>query len=454
MSTITFDFVDPRNKIIMNFSNDYGTSFQLQMAVNIAFQGTSLSLNMQSNSASALLPVVVDGVTNSVAIPNNSSFADIVLATGLTDGWHELSFNIQGVAGGSMFITKTASLKVTGATPAIRAPNGFDLFVLGLSSTFQQYALAPGWGGSSYGCIYRLYSTSSIIMTGRMSSIRVFTIGANQPISVYVDGVLAGTQTVAANVWGYATFTGLDASKDHTYEVVYVYRGTSGLGCLLYALAAGGPTTNSIVLYPPPPSKPTIVGIGDSLTDTNECNSSMTTNGWFWRFSRQLGVQPHNIAIGGSSLDSNGAVVPAVVAPVSPPPALITIQWGTNDRNTGYTASQFGAAYSTLIAALVADCPNSVILCMAIFQYADSDTYNQAIQTAVASAANPNVIYQSTYGWFTSADTCDGTHPTYAGHTKILNKMLAVLPAAVTRQLTAQAAATDVVNNNAGLFAN
>jgi len=398
------------------------------------FEGTSCTVNMTGQSAGASVGVSIDGgAFNPVAVGNNS-FADVSVASGLSDGWHTVQLNCAGVPSG-LAVTSANSVKVTGATPNIRRSQGFDLYVLGNASNLSSYLLAPGWAVTANwsGGLQRLRSTSSVFFFGRAATLQFWMYGEGFQIQCFVDGHLVQTNTPSGSAWQMTRFDNLDATKDHVYEVCFVYRG--GVGAFFYAFAAGGPTSGTLVALEPPEQRIAVAGLGDSLIDTNECNSSVTTNGWFWRFCREYNVQPHNWGIGGSSAGANGtANTAAMLAGVSPPPALLFIQWGTNDRGS-YTAGQFQTNYAAVLASIAAAWPTTLIYCMSIFQYADADSYNAAIVAAIASTLttypSSSIKFLSTAGWFVSGDTCDGTHPTISGHTKILAAATAAMAAVI-----------------------
>jgi len=112
----------------------------------------------------------------------------------------------------------------------------------------------------------------------------------------------------------------------------------------------------------------------------------------------------------------------------------VFVMMGQNNDATTFVE----ATYLTNLNSLKTSHPNATIYAMGVLNALSGGgagetrtTINGRIASAVTSAG-ARVVYVDTTGWIDpsdAADTADGIHPTYAGHTKIRDAMIAVLEA-------------------------
>lgn len=182
-----------------------------------------------------------------------------------------------------------------------------------------------------------------------------------------------------------------------------------------------------------------VLVIGDSITegyknlnDTAATDADMSASDWGWAYllGRELGVEVGVVGFGGQGLLAGGVGgVPAVpssygylysgVARTWGGFAAIVINEGEND-GSGSTIS----AYTTLLNGLIAANPGVPIFAMRPF------SGNQAanVQAACAACANPGIVhYVDTTGWFNTAWSVDGQHPSMSANATTLAPLLANL---------------------------
>jgi lysophospholipase L1-like esterase len=169
-----------------------------------------------------------------------------------------------------------------------------------------------------------------------------------------------------------------------------------------------------------------IVTLGDSITDGTLTWSERLVNAYRYGCNRYFkrAIAGGKIMSGAQSMDVQ------TLAAASDDADYILILLGENDT----ASDDLTTEYQENITELATSNTRATIYCMGVTpsSSADRDTKNTKIAAAVAGAvlAGANAVYWNTDGWIDYAtETSDGVHPTAAGAIKIMNRVLALLPA-------------------------
>lgn len=187
-------------------------------------------------------------------------------------------------------------------------------------------------------------------------------------------------------------------------------------------------------LLEPPPARPRLLAVGDSISHgTGQGSASART--WPWLCAQALGLELHNVAVGGS------LTTPAVAGMVAGLEAeVITVLYGFNDWNRDGALEPFRARYRTLVSTLAADHPQARVLCITPITATRTqpghhlgtslDQYRAAVQAVVAAlraAGQQRVEVMDGATATTAADLADGVHLTPAGAERLAQAVAARL---------------------------
>jgi hypothetical protein len=108
---------------------------------------------------------------------------------------------------------------------------------------------------------------------------------------------------------------------------------------------------------------------------------------------------------------------------------VVVINLGTNDSNFGVGSADFQSRYTAFLQNIRGKYPNADIFAMRTL-YAYYATETEAAVNARLSAGDTKVHYINTDGWVIpspSTDFADYSHPSDAGHVKIMNRLVPIL---------------------------
>lgn len=197
---------------------------------------------------------------------------------------------------------------------------------------------------------------------------------------------------------------------------------------------------------PPPPARPLIEFVGDSIT-TGTGPPGMGTVNWAWNTAEALGCDHVQIAFSGVALTSAFGCSTKVGMDVqyfrlknfnhagdSPPvpwdfsytPRVVVINLGQNDQCGGEPDATMTASYVRFVRGLRAKFPSAQIVALRPF----GGPYEKAVRAAARSliaAGDARVRYIDTTDWLASADYGDGIHPNASGNLRILGELAPLL---------------------------
>lgn len=262
------------------------------------------------------------------------------------------------------------------------------------------------------------------------------------PVRLAVDGVDVASATLAnTSSWGNTSglFTGLDGANEHEYLISF------GNNAFVDKVVITG-SVNTAALA----EHPVIACYGDSITLGHANTGNDATLSYAHKLGLLLGYQPVNRGIGSTYVTNQGPLsgsirtgdvtgIGTTFSPASGPvPSVVLILYGVNDVDSGsITATAFGTAYSTMLAAIRAGLPGATIVCEAILRantLADTfqDPFNAKIAEVVAAMSDPKIMYK--HGGYDAYDpeVGGGIHPTGSGYTPIAAAFHADILAALT----------------------
>jgi lysophospholipase L1-like esterase len=257
------------------------------------------------------------------------------------------------------------------------------------------------YGGSTYPYLYKCvagtYTTlvsTTAVSCGATSRLGIYKVGTS--VSMWYGGAQVGTTQTISDVPAAARHGIFSTHAGNQLAAFCVHKGPM-----------------KIVAF-----------LGDSITSSGATQwSHLVPNSTkYGTANAKNHAAPGNSIIG--SMDAQTAAAATDNADV------IFVALGTNDNNdAGITAE-----YQENLVEIAGTNANAKIYCLGIWPKT-SDAYraanNTRIQTAVtnAAAAGVNCTYWNTDGWIDpSTETSDGLHPTTAGHIKIRDRVLALLP--------------------------
>jgi lysophospholipase L1-like esterase len=197
-------------------------------------------------------------------------------------------------------------------------------------------------------------------------------------------------------------------------------------------------------LSPPAISSRRIEFLGDSITQGVRAlgpeigvNGSDATKDYAWLVGKAFRANFRQVGFGAQGIlkMGNGQVPPAGAAlglnfagsPIDPSfvPQVAVVNQGTNDALTGVNPAQFQPAYLTYLRQIRTAWPSAWIFALRPF----GGYMARQVAAAVATAADPRIVYVDTSGWLTATGYTDGLHPTYTGHLQVARRLSALIAA-------------------------
>lgn len=411
----------------------------------LEFTGTDLEVLVFGNSDNC--QVSIDGGAYSNVATGSADSHYITLATGLSEGAHtvklrQLTYMLRADPSGGA----SATWRVTGASPAIGAADGFDSsFVLRDTTTY-----ITTDGGADYSTNlggqrgFSGTTGASIRFRASCDTVTLFAyngLNGGGPWALYRDGVYvaeAGSaSTPSSPVYDFITLaTGLDTS-----EAEYaIYAGNQGFYSTVLLGGGTGVVTDALT------SRKAILYYGDSITQGVGATNGLTGFPVLTSAARGKGVR--NLGVSGSVVvDGYGGTQPgnsttrknAVIA-LKDVVDTVVILYGTNDLGIipgTYDLNEFESQYDAMLGDLLAGMNSGTkFYCLGILDRTGvtttRDDLNARISAAEVSAGDANTFYVDTDGWITPAsDTGDGLHPNDTGNGKVATNLLGEIPAAV-----------------------
>ena len=258
---------------------------------------------------------------------------------------------------------------------------------------------------------------------------------------LYVDGVKTSMQqfpnTAPAQVYGSVTFSGLDATTEHLYEIACV----SGSSAVSTITPTDGTISTSIVL----PDKDVNAYYGDSI----ELGQYLPDESYSYMFlhSQAVGRVAILVGAGGMALVSYGQYHTGDI-PLLNHLKEVFVRYGTNDSELSVDNGTFLTAATNLLNNLRTHVgPDVQITQLPCLPESGFNIRNVALQKAVSSATNQaNLRFiddTANFDVTAGIDTFDGRHPNVAGSILLAGNLAAATnpPAAmpiITGQPTAQ----------------
>ena len=414
-------------------------------ATGLTISGGSSSITV-GTASSAFTVGANGGLTASTTVSLSDSGAggtfsptSLTLTSGAT-----ATFTYTPASAGSITLTAsatgltsaTASLTATAAAPSANiAPNDANIIYSPGNWSVSSSAAETINDGAYFRTLINGSPTTITLLFNVSGETTTNMIGAYR-----VDGVGWTRFTVAAAV--NLTLPAPSGVWTHRLvEFVYCIHDTGIWNTSEAVVFQGFATTPASCTTTAPAMRP-LSGLvfGDSIShgvytmhtsSTTYPADSDVTQAYSWNLQQALGAEVGICAFGGTDVNASYEGVPNTLGTYnllwSGGPArnfaglnFIVINLGTN--NGGATASAYQTAYTTFLNDLLAATSTAHIFAMRPFNGAQAS----AIQAAVAGCSAPSrVTYVDTTGWWTSADSGDGTHPWGYSHMGTLTSKLA-----------------------------
>lgn len=409
MATTSYSY----NQILPGFSGYFDVTsdathrcMQANSCLLLAVTGTSATMRYGGGGSQPFY-CTVDGVETKPTLSGGS----VTLFTGLADTVHIVNIEPSGTTFPTYnwFLTTEANaITVTGAAPAMTPiPMHFATWpdFPGLSTLWT--TAAPG--GNITPTHRQVFNDNSAV--GTMSFVAqcdtIYVLSGNGPLKYSVDGGTIQNVTPAAALTerrAQLLATGLDATQPHTYTV---WMGDNGAHPQAVAcLANGSPVTitaptglQTMFLY----GASTVYGAGGTRGGVD-----------IFQVGLNLDLAVAKYGISGLTINGLTTNVPTYFTR-SAVPEHVLLGIGRNNIGSG----TFQADYTACIQAFINQGCTKII-CRGLWPEG-SDTWpteNAAMAAAVASFANPDIVYLPTTTW-TGIATADGLHPTDAGYVTI-----------------------------------
>lgn len=432
------------------------TAYFGQMRVSVT--GTACTLTYYCTDNSQPVTLVIDGVTSTFT-PVQDAWTTRTLWTGSTDTAHDLVVRVY--AGGSLYLDRgvTGTIGVTGAAPAVAVPAGstysgrlvaYTDLHLGSPTTARdgltEFGSSAGYPYLAYSYTGGFYGLGAYRFRAACSSFQVWGyIGATSKWRVCIDGSPQTPFTVPASgvpSWGFfPAVTGLDSSAVHEYWLISDDQ--VDYHQIYEVYLTGGAGFDGVRF---PLVRPVVAGMGDSIMGGA---ATTPTGGYFAAFAWARGAAAVNAGISGSTVA--GASSPmqgrtGVITQFGADVSEIVFSGGVNDIINAVSVGDYGTAYASVIASLLAGCPNAKIWCLGLLpnNYGSTTpvqiaTFNAAALAAVTAAASARVKFIDPTGWVTSLApggdygryyAADGLHPNAQGHTLVYSLLEADIRAA------------------------
>ncbi len=406
--------------------------------VDLVVTGTALAVGIYDYP----LNYTVDGGAVQSYTGNTSARLAVPIFSGLADGPHTVHISCPY----AMRWDTPNFAVVTGAAPAVSTPAGMgpayviqDCPGISVDGSLDAAGNVQGQRGyhNDFGGAY--WGGGQIRFRATCTGVQVFAYAQACTFGLLVDGVDLGVRvSPTGSVWGWVPIaSGLDGTTEHEYTILQV--GTGNVLTWASAVMAAGGTLNTTALTP----WPTWAFYGDSITMGQ--GLADTTVGFPHLIASVKKVGVRNLGIPGSHVinvptpqGTDGSVRTAQVTGLSPAPARVVVMYGTNDAigiaQGTETTAELGAAYQTMIEALVTGLPASTpVDCLTYLPFTvigdTARAANLAAITAAVAAVSPNAAVRllDTSSWINPATDLQGDniHPTAGGDAKIAAAYLA-----------------------------
>jgi len=259
----------------------------------------------------------------------------------------------------------------------------------------------------------RIYSTGA---TSYISWASAMGVGLFYKCNYKVIGIPSGTAQLG-NLANYGRINSSNADSDNTRRFV-----SADSSLIFKRVTACDASVDDIDLREV--INMVMTNIGDSITSDPSYVGKVRNAKHYWS---------NNWAVGTSTIISDFST--QVANAVNDNADIIIIALGTNDDNFGNMVA-LQSAFESGISTLKTTNPNAKIYVMNVLPRwtdtgggtpVDKSNIRNAISTACASQ---NVICWDTFSdpWIDASDTVDGLHPDDAGHQKISDRIVALLP--------------------------
>lgn len=396
----------------------------------VVFTGTQAEVEVFSTVTYS----VDGGAFQTISLP--AAWSHVVLASGLSDTTHTLSFTAVDIDYQSVDINH-CTLSVLGSSPAISTiPHFATMLPFSNANWGDKVAELGIWKSatvSSVVCRYDKYNDGIIQWTGTGTGVIVRCVGSSNLVNVALlqDGIQVGALQLTTvqdlpfnnqNSWGdYVFATGL--SGTHTYQL-YLYTNQK-VGWNVYSigmLGAGGAGINGSGVMSVVQSRPAnaMLCIGDSITEGDAATPGPHDSrlGWAAITANKLGLELMNAGISGDNASqiagrlSEYSSLPRVV--------LVTTLIGQNDVAT--TQASYTSSIQTTLTGLRTAYPTAAIYVMGVLNPAfNTFSWRTALNTyqpvaILQSGVSSPVQFVPNSNWNDVTLSADSIHPDTPGN--------------------------------------
>ncbi|WP_234311816.1 GDSL-type esterase/lipase family protein [Streptomyces griseus] len=284
-------------------------------------------------------------------------------------------------------------------------------------------AYTPYWAGA----YYRVGFTGRTVKLKQRGTIDFWARIDNGPVTFHDD--VKGTVNLTPSPL---------SAGNHTLQVNYQVVAGSYRGDAVFQglVLDSGATT----FAPQAPGR-LVEFVGDSIT-VGTTTSQNARTAYDWLIGERLGAEHTQIAQGGACLvaAADGCVgLERQYGKLNPNAATpdwdfayradaVVINLGTNDVGHGVSATQFQAAYTSLLRKVRAAHPQAWIFALRTFRGRYVPQTEAAVRTVV-EAGDSRVSFVDTTGWLSAGDLTDSVHPNDRGHRVIADRLAPIVAA-------------------------
>jgi hypothetical protein len=402
-----------------------GGAFDVKLYVN--YTGTDAAIFL-FGGAEGGASVVVDGT--SITTPAGvSGWTRIpITSSSLTDASHTLVITVPP------YLRSDVLIEVAGASPTITAPTTVFPAVSLTDGAYSNAIVQDGswgpWAGSS---LFRQgIMGSTLRFRATVTGLGFWLYASNVDLVLLVDGVFSQSGKLTTNSGtGYITFSGLDGTAEHLYELVSAQVIGSTL-VVASVMPIGGSINTAANLSP---AKSLDAYYGDSI----EAGAFLTlfTDSFMFKASRLLGRVACSVGASGVSLvgalENNTANITGL-AGVNAATTRIFARSGTNDNESDVTSGTFLTSATHELNALKSGAPLATVYRLALLPESTFGPRNAALASAATAAGVAFVSDTQTFNITAGTNTSDGRHPNASGSSVLANNLALRLasPAAYT----------------------
>jgi lysophospholipase L1-like esterase len=385
------------------------------------------------------------------AIPCIGAWGETSIFSGLTDQAHTVLLrHVSGAC--NFYLDLPSGVILNGANPKLEAPAGYGAQIR-LSETDAPVRLEGGWeslsaaGYSDPPLKICGWSDGCVRFIAKCSSVAVWCYQNGIAFKTQMDGADMEGLRVTPEISEYGWFVLLEGlnpleEKEYSFSVASLPGGYA----YLYALMAIG---GDGVSAAPPPMRPVIVFLGDSITQALIGVQPNSSDGFAHRLGIARGVAVCNRGLNGSTVRQFPSGPPQITAmagesetrltelvAIHPVPFQIVILYGTNDLGQvggAESLEEFAASYRNMLGRLRELFPRTLILCLGVLPRADRlmavrAPWSDVIRQCARELTHYNVRFMDVEGWIDDGagtlDLYDGVHPTAEGYRKIAERLL------------------------------